>query len=88
MFKKELVLIKQIHQKSMIFVINDISQIKMYEPYLCNIFDLMQKVANFNDVAIVSLKGSDPRIHFWYMIKDDAINVMNNIDLTEKSGSL
>ena len=48
----------------------------------------MQKVVNFNDVAIVSLKGSDPRIHFWYMIKDDAINVMNNIDLTEKSGSL
>ena len=83
-----MVLIKQIHQKSMIFVIIDISQIKIYEPYLSNIFDLMQKVVNFNDVAIVSLKGSDPRIHFWYMIKDDAINVMNNIDLTEKSGSL
>ena len=72
----------------MIFVIIDISQIKIYEPYLSNIFDLMQKVVNFNDVAIVFLKGSDPRIHFWYMIKDDTINVMNNIDLTEKSGSL
>ena len=27
---------------------------------------------NFNDVAIVSIKGSDYRIHFWYMNKIDA----------------
>ena len=27
---------------------------------------------NFN-VATVSIKGSDYRIHFWYMNKDDAI---------------
>ena len=26
---------------------------------------------NFNDVAIVSVKGSDYRIHFWYMSKGD-----------------
>ena len=31
---------------------------------------------NFNDVAIVSIKGNDYRIHFWYMSKDDAINIM------------
>ena len=35
---------------------------------------------NFNDVAIVSIKGNDYRIHFWYMSKDDAINIMNNSD--------
>ena len=59
-----------------------------YEPYLCNgCHDLMQKAMNFNDVAIVSLKGSDYRIHFWYMSKDDAINIMKNSDL-KKSGSL
>ena len=29
-----------------------------YEPYLCNgCHDLVQKVMNFNDVAIVSIKG-------------------------------
>ena len=29
-----------------------------YEPYICNgIHDLMQKAMNFNDVAIVSIKG-------------------------------
>ena len=27
----------------------------------------MQKAINFNNVIIVSVKGSDYRIHFWYM---------------------
>ena len=35
-----------------------------YEPYLCNgCQDLMQKVIDFNDAAIVSVKGSDCKIH-------------------------
>ena len=55
-----------------------------YEPYLCDgCHDLMQKAMNFIDVAIVSVKGSDFRIHFWYMSKDDAINIMNNSNLNE-----
>ena len=50
-----------------------------YESYLCNCcHDLMQKAINFNDVAIVSVKGSDYRIHFWYMSKNDTINIMKN----------
>ena len=36
---------------------------------------------NFNDVAITSIKGNDYRIHFWYMSKDDAINIMKNSNL-------
>ena len=48
----------------------------------------MQKAMNFNDAAIVSVKGNDYRIHFWYMSKDDAINIINNSDLSEKSGLL
>ena len=60
-----------------------------YEPYLCNgCHDLMQKAMNFNDVAIVSVKGSDYRIHFWYMSKNNAINMMENSHLNEKSESL
>ena len=43
---------------------------------------------NFNDDAIVSVKGSDHRIHFWYMSKDDAINIMKNSNLDKKIGSL
>ena len=38
----------------------------------------MQKTMNFNDVAIAFVKGSDYRIHFWYMNKNDAINIMKN----------
>ena len=43
---------------------------------------------NFGDVAIVYDKGSDCRIHFWYMAKNDTINIMNNSNLFEKSGLL
>ena len=39
---------------------------------------------NYNDIAIVSTKGNDYRIHFWYMSKDDAINIMKNANLNEK----
>ena len=68
-----------------------------YEPYLCNgYFGLMQKAMNLiwsnefesNDIAIISVKGSDHRSHFWYMSKDDAISIMNNSNLSEQSGLL
>ena len=44
----------------------------------------MQKAISFNAVAIVSIKGSDYKIHFWNMNKDDAIRIMNNSNLDEK----
>ena len=43
---------------------------------------------NYNDFAKVSIKRSDYRIYFWYMSKDDAIRLMNNSNLNEKSGLL
>ena len=53
-----------------------------YEPYLCNgCHDLMQKAMSFNNIAIVYVKGSAYRIHFWYMSKDDAINVDDAINI-------
>ena len=39
---------------------------------------------NYNDVTIVSVKTNDYRTHFWYMSKDDAINIIKNFDLNEK----
>ena len=42
----------------------------------------------FNDVAIVSVKENDYRIHFWHMSKNDAINMMKSSDLNEKRGLL
>ena len=58
-----------------------------YEPYLCNgCHDLMQKAMSFMHVAIVSIKGNDYRIHFWYMSKNDAIVLMTNCNLKDKNG--
>ena len=46
----------------------------------------MQKAVNFNDVATVYVKGIAYRIHFWYMGKDDAISIMNDSHLIDKTG--
>ena len=39
---------------------------------------------NFTDVAIVSVKGSYYRIHFWYESKNVARNTMKNSNINEK----
>ena len=60
-----------------------------FEPYLCNDrHDLIQKTMSFNNIAIVYVKGNAYRIHFWYMSKDDAINIMNGSILLDKRGVL
>ena len=60
-----------------------------YEPYFCNgCHGLMLKTISFNDIAIVYVKGSAYNIHFWYMNKDGAINIMNNSNLIDKMGVL
>ena len=48
----------------------------------------MQEAMNINDVAIVYVKGSAYRINFWYMIKNDAISIMNNSNSVDKVGVL
>ena len=60
-----------------------------YEKYLCNgCHDLMEKAMSCINVAIVYVKESAYKIHFWYMSKDDATNVINGSYLTDKSGVL
>ena len=62
---------------------------KNFNYELCNrCHDLMQKSRNFNDVATASVKGNYYRVHFWYMSKDEAINIMHNSSLSEKTGLL
>ena len=50
--------------------------------------DLMQKAMGFNNIAVVYIKENAYRIHFWYMSKDDAINIMNGSNLVDKRGVL
>ena len=60
-----------------------------YEPYLCNgCHGLMQNAMTFNDVAIVYVKGHAYRIHFQYLSKNGAINIMTNSNLVDKMGVL
>ena len=60
-----------------------------YDLYLDNgCHDLMQKAMSFKNVAIVSIKGNDYRIHFYYISKNDAITLMTNSNLIDKNGVL
>ena len=47
---------------------------------------LCKKAMSFNNIAIVYIKVSAYRIHFWYMRKDDAINIINGSDLVDNRG--
>ena len=65
-------LIKQIYQKNVIFIVIGILKILVfkYEPYLWNgCHDSMRKAVNFNNIAIVYIKGNAYRISFWYISK-------------------
>ena len=80
-----------INQQNVIFVIigifldkNFTYQLHLSQPR----HDLMQKAMSFNNVAIVSIKGSDYRIHFWYMSTNDAVSTMHNSNLSNKKGTL
>ena len=60
-----------------------------YDPYLCHgCHDLTQNAMSFNDIAIIYVKESAYRIHFWYMNKDNAIGIMNNSNLIDKKSVL
>ena len=94
-------LVKQIDIKNWTYYFyNDIIDIKKFDSNLLKIdkdhiktlvfttcHDLMQKAMGFNNVAIVYIKENAHRIHFWYMSKDDAINIMTGSNLVHKRGA-
>ena len=43
---------------------------------------------NLSDIAILNIKGSDYRCIISLISKNEAINLMENADLTEKNGTL
>ena len=48
----------------------------------------MHKAMGFNNVDIVYVKGRAYRIHFWYMSKDDTIDIISGSNLVDKRGVL
>ena len=46
----------------------------------------MQKAMGFNNIAIAYIIENAYRIYFWYMSKNDAINIMNGSNLVDERG--
>ena len=43
---------------------------------------------NISDIAVLNFKGSDYHFIISFISKNEAMNLMQNADLTEKSGTL
>ena len=73
-------LIKQVHQERAIFVI--------LISHVCNRNDLLVMSLNLSDIAILNIKGSDDCCIISLISKNEAIKLIQNADLTEKSKTL
>ena len=79
MFLKKWMLIKQVHQ---IIVFK-------FQPNVYNrCHDLLMIFMNLSDIAILNIKGSEYRCIITLINKNEAIDLMQNADLTEKTGTL
>ena len=59
------------------------------QPNVCNrCHDLLMMSINLSDIAVLNIKGSEYHCIISLICKNEAIKVMNNADLTEKSGTL
>ena len=60
-----------------------------FQPNVYNIFHDLQMVSmNLSDIAILNIKGSNYCCIISGINKSEAINLVQNIDLTKKSGTL
>ena len=87
MLLKELMLIKQVHQKSDVchywYFLNYNFK---FQPNVCNrCHDLLMMHVNLRDIAILNIKGSDYHCIICLISKNEAINLLQNANLTEKS---
>ena len=89
-FLKELVLIKQVHHKSVIFVTAGISGTKSLSfNCMCNrCHDLLMMSMNLSHIAILKFKNVNYCCIITGMSKSEAIKLIESIDLTEKNGTL
>ena len=60
-----------------------------FQPHVCNkCHDLLMMSINFSDVAILNIKDSDYRCIISGISKSEAPKLSQNIDMTEKIGTL
>ena len=60
-----------------------------FQPNVCNrCHDLLMMSINLSDIAILNIKDSDYRCSISLISKNEATNLMQNADLTEKNETL
>ena len=60
-----------------------------FQPNVCNrCHDLLMMSVSLSDIAILNINGSDYCCIISLISKNEAINVLQNTDLTEKCGAL
>ena len=60
-----------------------------FQPNVCNrCHDLLMRSMNLSDIAILNIKCSDYRCIISLINKNEAINLIQNADLTKKSETL
>ena len=86
-FLKEFILIKQVQEKSVIFVtIAFLNSSLKFQPSACNgCHGLLMMSLNLSDIGVLNIKGSDYRS---IISKNEARDLLQNTDLTKKSGTL
>ena len=88
---KKLILIKQVHQKSVIFITAGIFETKLFkfQQYVCNkCHDLLIILMNLSDITVLNIKASDYCCIVSGISKTETVKLLKNIDITEKSGKL
>ena len=83
-FLKELILIKQVHQKSDIcnywYFLNKGFK---FQPYVCNrCHDLLVMSMNHNDIYILNIKNADYCCIINRISESEGMKLLQNIDLT------
>ena len=87
-FLKEL-LIKQVHQKIVIFVTIGISYSLTFQPNAFNrCHDLLMMPINLSNIAILNIKGSDYCCIISLVSKNEVVNLLQNADLTKNARTL
>ena len=90
-FQMDLMLICQIYQKKCMLCHHwyFLDKKFSYGPYLCDVcYNIVQKSNKLKNIVFVHVKKSVHRIHFLYMSKREAKNLMTNSNLIGKKGVL
>ena len=89
-FLKELMLIKQVHQEcDACHYWYFLNYSFKSQPNVCNrCYDLLVMSMNLSNIAILNIKGPDYHFLISLASKNEAINLLQNADLTKKNWNI